>query len=549
MHLTTDDQLAEARHEPAPARSLAWLSAFWTRPVTITTDGCAVTILAVICAAAAAIGAVHVRIYGHDIFVMLDAGWRVLNGQRPDVDFRPSMGPLAGLLFAAALKLAHNSVRAVGYASSMVGAFAGFAGYWIARRRIAAVPATLAAAALALIAVAPFPIGLSPNLLSQAMLYNRYGYALAGLVALEAFLAPPDRRSAMSGGFLSGAIIVALVFLKPSYALVAAGFVVVSFFIVGSNRSRMAGIATGCTFAALATLAYLRFDLSAIWTDLAWMFAAKGSAINLWNVRWAFFKGLGEFLPLAALSLVAGSTRRRGLWKPYACALLAWTAGAMLLATNGQLAGFPLNAIFAIVLIGEAYSTAPAILLGLIAVAPLLVDSTAGLGVALFESVRRPSVEVAASIDSPPLSGFTLYDVPEGSDADLRSNGHAYATYLSDGIKLIRRYSRREETVYTLDVQSPFSYALLRRPARGGAVCLSYRHTFNDQHKPPFDWLFGSADIVMVPKRPSAAAPDAQALFRNYLPGIHAGFRLCAQSDWWELYKRPANLSGCAIQP
>src|SRR3954447_18740120 len=39
--------------------------------------------LAVICGVTAFIGAVPTRIYGHDIFVWLAGGWRVISGQRP----------------------------------------------------------------------------------------------------------------------------------------------------------------------------------------------------------------------------------------------------------------------------------------------------------------------------------------------------------------------------------------------------------------------------------------------------------------------------------
>src|SRR5579871_1361435 len=116
--------------EPALARALGRLFDAWSRPATAATDAIALVTIAAVCSATVIAGAVHPRIYGHDIFVMLDAGWRVLNGQRPDVDFSPSMGPTLGLLFAAGLKLARHSVRAVGYASAIVGAIAALGGYW-----------------------------------------------------------------------------------------------------------------------------------------------------------------------------------------------------------------------------------------------------------------------------------------------------------------------------------------------------------------------------------------------------------------------------------
>ena len=76
---------------------------------------------------------------------------------------------------------------------------------------------------------------------------------------------------------------------------------------------------------------------------------------------------------------------------------------------------------------------------------------------------------------------------------------------------------------------------------------MGVNHQFNDEHKPSPAWLFGSADIVMVPKRPSSDEMNTKALQRNYLASVKAGYRLCAESDWWELYKRPSNLAGCPI--
>ena len=118
--------------------------------------------------------------------------------------------------------------------------------------------------------------------------------------------------------------------------------------------------------------------------------------------------------------------------------------------------------------------------------------------------------------------------MPDGTDADRRSNGPTYVTYVNDGVNLLNRASRMDETVFTLDVQNPFSYALLRRPAHGGSAALYFDHTFNDQHKPSAAWLFGSADIVMVPKHPSGAELDASALF-EIISGTSSPDSVCAR--------------------
>lgn len=54
--------------------------------------------------------------YGHDIFVSLDGGWRILNGQRPHLDFFTALGPIWYLLTAAGLKLSGGkATEAIGF--------------------------------------------------------------------------------------------------------------------------------------------------------------------------------------------------------------------------------------------------------------------------------------------------------------------------------------------------------------------------------------------------------------------------------------------------
>jgi hypothetical protein len=536
---------SNSKNELRLVRAADGVAEVWSKPAGPLTDACAAVLIFLICAATALIGAVHTRIFGHDVFIVFDAGWRVLNGQRPDVDFSPSMGPLLALLAAAGLRLAHNSVNGVGYMSAIVGAIVGGWSYALCRRRMAAIPAILSAIVITLIAVAPFPIGWPPNTSSHAMLYNRYGYALVGLVVLECFR--PGTLS-IYGGFSTGLVCVALLFLKPSYCLVA-----LCLALARPERRRIGGFLLGLATGSLAMMAYLRFDFGAVWNDVHTMSAAKSGGLSLWTIRWSFMNGLADLLPLALLALLVSiaTTIRPLIWTA-----LVFIGGGLLLATNAQPNRYPLNALLAILLVehGRAAIKDPTsrlrsdtilVLLGLICYAPVFFSNASGVAYALWESRKNPPDSVAR-FQEPHLASLLLYDIPNGTDADQRSNGHVYVNYVNDGIDLIQRCSTAKETVFTLDMANPFPYALLRQPARGGSPALAFNHTFNDQRKPSSDWLFGSADMVMVPKHPASSEPDARALFRNYLPSIQAGFRLCAESDWWELYKRPGNLEGCS---
>ena len=455
------------------------------------------------------------------------------------------MGPLLSLLAAAGLKLAHNSSNGIGYMSALVGGIAGCWAYAISRRRMAAIPSMLAGIVVALIATAPFPIGWPPNILSHAMLYNRYGYAMLGLVVLECF---QPGEGVWLGGISTGVVSVVLLFLKPSYCLVALGFAAYSIVMQHRRPRRLLGLAIGFIAASLAMMAYLRFDFLAFWSDLQLMSAARSSSLSLWNVRWSLFKGLGDFLPLALLAVLTSSIT--ATVRPLLATALVWAGGALLLATNAQPSGYPLNAVLALLLVEQGLAAtarvswnAPRfpkpetvlILLGLICYAPIAIGDASGLAYALVDSQRNAPV---ARFHAAHLRNLILYDTPDGTDADQRSNGRAYVDYVNDGTDLIQRVSKPDETVFTLDMVNPFPYALLRRPPQGGTPALAFNHTFNDQHKPSPEWLFGSTDIVMVPKHPASSEPDAAALFRNYLPAIESKFALRAESDWWKLYRR-----------
>jgi hypothetical protein len=530
----------------------------------------ALLLILVVCAGTAFIGAVHTRIYGHDIFILLDSGWRVENGQRPAVDYNPGIGTLLPLLMAAGLKLAHNSVWGVGYASALLGAVVGLWTYAIARNRMSWIAASLISLLLTLIAVAPYPLGLLPNKFSHAMIYNRYGYALLGMVVVESFQRTQrDGDKRLWGSVSTGIISAALLFLKPSYGLVALVFAAYSVLLERRNWWRPAGILLGFAAGILAMMAWLRFDFEAVFNTFRLLAAAKSGGLNLWEIRWAIVKGLPDFAALALLVVFVGVIRSSKepigrSFSPLAVAILVMLGGSLLLATNAQAGGYPLNAVLAILLVEQGLVAAKnsrigttagflradtvIFLMGSLCFVPDLLANASGLGSAILESRRNPPPSEVSRFQSVTLSGLLLFEVPFGTLADYRSNGRVYVTYVNEGLDLIRRVSKPGETVFTLDIFNPFPYALLRPPAPGGTDAIDFNHQFSDEHKPTPDRLFGSADIVMIPKHPSGTDVNTRALLRNYLPSIQARFRLCAETEWWQLYKPPAHLEGCSVR-
>src|SRR3954447_13859908 len=82
--------------------------------------------------------------YAHDAFIFLDGGWRVLHGQRPQIDFSTNLGPVMFLYTALGIKLAEALNQGGGHALSIAHTLLGLTvaglAYLVCFRRLRQVP-------------------------------------------------------------------------------------------------------------------------------------------------------------------------------------------------------------------------------------------------------------------------------------------------------------------------------------------------------------------------------------------------------------------------
>ena len=143
--------------------------------------------LALICGGCALVGAVPTFIFGHDDFFLLENGWRVVNGLKPQLDFWSPWGPVTFGVVALGLKISNASANGIAYGNAIFALITGLWTYGVGRKRLQPVPGALLALYAAALACAPYPIGMAPMALSHAMAYNRYGYALLIPLVVECF--------------------------------------------------------------------------------------------------------------------------------------------------------------------------------------------------------------------------------------------------------------------------------------------------------------------------------------------------------------------------
>lgn len=513
--------------------------------------------LTLICGSMAFIGAVPTRIYGHDIFIYLGNGWRILRGQRPHVDFTTPWGPIGFLISALGLRICRYSAVGIGFGSAILGSVVGVWSFFLSKNLLTRPARLTLSFFLSALAVAPYPLGLAFINSSSAMIYNRYGYALLGLVLIESFLVTRHTAKHQTQdwvlGLSSGAALSLMLFLKASYFFTAVALMVcLGWFFRRFVIQRILGILVGFSLVSLCVLAYLRFHVSAMLMDLRMASGARAETMKfpLFIIldHWPVLLGI-VFFCLAAALLVADTDKPWGGVKLATLGAIVFFADVAVIRSNAQNDGFIICAIFAILMIdaitqeqkrlpwaqfrAKMPAFAGVVFLGALFFIPQFASDLMGLGFAAWEKERAAAPGVLR-FTAPNLKPLILYE----SDDNPPSEGRMFTNYVNDGVALLTRASHPDETVLTMDVTNPFPYAMGRRPARGGHAAPTYHYNITDRFRPSPEWFFGDADIVMVPKRPSQGDNHYLDFYQAYGPWLKDHFDLAAETTVWWMYRR-----------
>ena len=304
------------------------------------------------------IGAVPTLVAGHDDIFVLENGWRAFNGQRPQLDFSSSFGPLMFLITAVGFKISHASPNGIGYGSAVFGLLIGLWGFRLGRGRLSPVARVLFPLYLVVLICAPYALGTWPLLNSHAMLYNRYGYALVGLVLLECFqpLRDPVRPSdEWVAGLSTGAAAALAISLKATYFMVAALLIASSLLVRGKMPGirRLAAMAAGFGVLIFAALAYLRFNLHQVIEGYRIAAGARSATLSMMVPIWTIESNLGLLFVALAVGLTGAFLKSRsrswlGQIELPVVAVIIYLADIGLLMGNTQYFALPLLPVFAL---------------------------------------------------------------------------------------------------------------------------------------------------------------------------------------------------------
>ncbi len=513
-----------------------------------------------LCAIRAYVGLWGMRVYTHDAFSLLDGAWRIMNGQRPHIDFYTGLGPVSYLVTAGGVIIAAGNAAGLAYGQALFGCLAGLWAYRLSERRMGGLATIAMSAIVVLTAIVPTTIGDASTWITPGMTYNRFGYALVALLMIESSCAcQPERPGDESwggvseswggvseswggvseswggvseswGGASTGLLLGLLLFLKVSYFL-GAGFLLVALVpLKKQTRARWYGMAAAFAVVALAFAWYLRFDLPAVYNDLRIVAHAKQVTLGEYVVKDLLVSAV-PFLFFA--QLVAQSGASRGERNAMRIAGLAvCVTGLFLLITSWQFFGLPLNCVMAILLVdrvvaktgGSQPLPAPrflVLLFGCFFAFTYIVSEASGLNYAWRQKFHPAEY---TTFTTPQLAGF---NTPVEGD---------YFEYVKEGYGLLNQHRQARDTVTSLDFTNPFSFGLGMKPPAGGATWLQYGTNFDDAGPSP-QRIFGDASLVMLPKLFSDKTL-ADSVPRLYGPYLKQHYALEAESLNWWLYRR-----------
>ncbi len=502
----------------------------------------------------ARLGTGPINVFHNDAFWMLDNGWRVLNGQVPHRDFYSPLGPLEYGILAGGMLLAKGSAQGLSIGFAAFGFVVGVWGWLLARQRLPALFAVLVTAWLVFTAISPTPLGFTAQYLTCAMIHNRQGYALLGIVLVECAFA--NEKARFWGGFSSGAAFILLGFLKLNFFGVAGLMLLASAPFTKVELPRLGGLLAGAAGVIAAFALYPHFSLTAFIADMQFVLHAHAplSIASTLAETVTCAKSGGVWLVIAMMAAIMAMRRPDQRWSRQTLifamlTLIVLASGPLFLQTNSLENRCLLASLWIIILLDQVCAIHPlakekliTVVLIALSIGSIATDLGSNLA-STFSLVSYQSPDVKAAGVRIPAYGMenvrlydstSFYDKVRAGDGD----GTYYANCLNDGLSLLRNQSSPNESILVLGFINPFSYLLQRKPAEGGSSFLMLPTSLTETHMPPVDRVFGNADLMMLPDYEGthrASDQFIQAYYRGYLL---QNFHFVAKSQYWSLYRR-----------
>jgi hypothetical protein len=519
--------------------------------------------LLILCAIQVALGALPTRVFAHDFFIFLDGAWRLACGQIPCVDFYAGYGVLVFNPLRWALALYGYNAEAIGLARAFYTAVIGLWFLLLARRDPRRIQSLVLGLFLLMLVSAARPLGEYPTWISHAMFYNRIGYALLFLIMFEQlrgsrFEAADNPASEQEPGALqfwygvsTGTALACTILVKISFVLPGAVLLALGLLLFGVNRRHLLGMLAGglAVFAFAITCLHFR-PLPFLHETITLSHQRERIAANAVT---ALVQEIGGVLFTLAAGLAICSYRfaNRRIASKYMLATLVIAACDIFCrSTNAMGADLPLAAfwclsgailLFSVPAIADESTPRRQRVVALLVLCPVampifLADFASSVYAAYKTAALRNHEELR--FDSPRLRSWVPQDWLGQDPNFVNKNGKPLIMTTNDGIRLLSSLSRPDETVFCIAYDNPFSFALGRRPAQGGALWFDLGNNISAQHPPPESVIIGHPDLLMVQLSNDVQGNISKTILSLYPDLLAKEFTLVGSSQYWTLYRR-----------
>ncbi|WP_347303918.1 hypothetical protein V5740_04675 [Croceibacterium sp. TMG7-5b_MA50] len=521
---------------------------------------------------------VYFYIFMHDLFVPLEGALHLRYGHLPHRDFGSPVGALYFVLHYIPTLVTPLSASTVIYANVLVALLVAAGTMLFARHRFPLWLASITALYLGLTAASPRQIGEPFAVITNNASYNRFSWALIGLLAIVAACPRPDltRRSSLLDGLAAGILLTALFFIKLTYALAAIGIVVLA--IITVRRLSDWRFAAGAFGFLAATVLLVEVSTGLVHLYLADLATAAAVATDVFRpvfaVRLLFYCASG-----AVAALVVGliwewdQPRRLFFWVPRTLLALAIVLAGVAIGIQNHpefenpllpvavlIAGYPslrfLRRAASLPNVAKdprapgSFDAQPpgvrrmagiacaAGFLGM-AAAPMAQDVA---GIAWTVVAPRAQGEAIAWIADTPLADLRLFDTgppPSPRNGAARPINDVYMLELfGDAVSLVRSHigTRKDAVVLPTTFSNPYPALMGLPPVRHELAWWHLYRTFSLELKPDADKLLSGVDYVLVPK--ILRDPTSRGFQQAYAAELERDFRQVDENRSWRLLAR-----------
>lgn len=485
--------------------------------------------------------------FGHDVILLYDGIYRILEGQVPTVDFHFVLGPLFFYLFIPWFKILGITSWAFVQTSITLGILFGCWAYFISFQRMHLLPSLIFTFIVSLMIFGTYHLGHEYSAVTYANLYNRFSYAILFIVLVELLVPLPETSKNLEkyGGVSTGILIAALFFIKITFFLVAVAGVLMKFILTRVTRKWILSVLFGFLTVSILILFLIDFNLTGLISDYLISNNVRGNV--LFDSKYIQKKfephELQIFLSFFPLIFVKSSVVFKEAKIPIKISILFLYVfiiilGIFLNLTNLGFVDMPmLTFLFAIsleyILRSFQSNKVKQILLFLSMIifcypvyGPLMQKNLDSMIFAYFD--KKKSLNTLTKFNSKNLSSCYI----RGADGYFNEK---YVEKINDGIQILKSFSKVDDKIFTLTFENPFPVAMGYPGPKNVMLCYHYQNTFDEYYFTEPKTNFIDISLIMIPVQ---LDPESTiTLWRVYRDYINFHYKKIADTEYWRLYR------------